>query len=785
MRLCGPLLSLLLCGCGSERAPDDLLSSVDLRIGTGGQGWWAGNAFVGAALPGGLVQVGPDGAGDGWPLPWNHCSGFHASDTCILAFSHTHLHGTGMPDLGTIGFMAFAGPMNAQRLSGRGASLFDRESLQARPWLFTVDLPQNGVRAELTALARTAFHRYRLLPAAPEERLTVLVDLGHTLPMGAVLQAEASVDSRTGRLTAAAFFENEFSRAFDGLRIYLHALPSRPPLAVGAFRGEEMFPGQTQASSTNAGLWLEFAGDAPLELAVGVSYTDARGAEGNWRAAGGLDFERAAAEAREAWADAFSRVRLYGANEDDRAVFATALAHALLMPSAFDDADGRFLAPDGSLQAGEGFAYYTNFSLWDTYRCLHSLLLLLYPERQREMALSLLAHARHGGYLPRWPMGPRETGIMIGTPADVMLSESCVKGLDIPCPEALAAMLRLADGPPAEGSGFAGREGIEDYLSLGYVPAGHAAAVSNTLEFAIADDAIGRLAGLLGENELAERFSARAQSYRNLFDSQSGYFRLRDRQGAWVEPFDPLASEFRDAPAFAEGNALQYLWLVPHDPAGLLELLGGQGAAWQRLQEFMEEGRREQEEIFAEEHDELWWMTHAPRYYWHGNEPDIHAPYLFLHFGRPDLAQYWVRWIGDRLYANRPDGIPGNDDTGTLSAWYLFSSLGFYPVPGSDVYLVGTPRFERVELALPGGTLAIEAEGASRGMTFVRGLELNGARLERPWFRHADIARGGTLRFELSSEPAAWGVVAPGESWGSPDGLPGPPRENPRKIANK
>jgi predicted alpha-1,2-mannosidase len=768
-----PLLlaaALLAGGCapeGSGRAElQPLHAAVDPFIGSGGRGWWAGNAFVGAGRPFGLVQVGPDTTTASGAFPFNHCSGYHAADDRLRAISHTHLHGTGIPDLGAIGFLPLAGPMAAERLAGERELLLDKDSERARPGYYAVELAEQGIRIELTAGRHSAHHRYRPLAPLAEGRLTLLVDVSHTLPMGRVRAGGIRVEARTGALDAWAHNENEFSRAFGGLPVYIHARFDPPPAACGTWRGDALDPQALEQEGADTGAWLEFAvaPERPLEVVVGVSFVDAAGARANLEASpAGAGFADSLAAAERAWRQALAPLAVAGGTPARRTVLATALYHSMLLPSSTTDADGRYRGLDGAVHRAEGFTYYSQFSLWDTYRSLHPLLCLLAPERQADMLRSLLAMAEHGGALPRWPLGHGYTNIMIGTPADVVLADSILKGIGGFDPQqALAAMRRTAEGPPAAGSGFKGREGIADYLELGYVAADRQIeSVSRTQEFAIADFAIARLAAALGEDELAARYAGRARAYRHLFDAHSGFFRGRNADGSWVEPFDPGQTQFLDGDAYTEGNALQYLWLVPQDPGDLMRLLGGQAAMAERLAGFFEAAALELEEVYAGEHDDLWWMTRPPRHYWHGNEPDLHAAYLFLQAGRPDLCQRWLRWIADTLYHTGRDGLPGNDDAGTLSAWYVFSALGFYPLAGSDLYLLGAPLFERAELTLPGGVLRIEASDLSDANRYVQSVRLDGAELQRPWLRHADIAAGAELRFEMGPEPAGWGRLPP------------------------
>jgi predicted alpha-1,2-mannosidase len=760
-------------------ADPPLVASVDPRIGTGGRGWWAGNVFVGASAPFGLVQVGPDGTAPGGLFPWEHCSGYHALDDRILAFSHTHLHGTGIPDLGVIGFVPVAGPMRAEALGPARWSRFDRASEEVRPGLYAVTLRDPGVRVALTATDTAAHHRYVFDPpdgpgAAADGLLTVLVDVDHVIPPGDVRAGGVEVDPETGEVRAWARFVSGFSVSFGTVTQYVAARFDRPVVAWGTWRSGELYPSVAAQEGSRTGAWLTFdlspepgaaAGEAApaLEARVGVSYVDLDGARRN-RDEGGLaaDFAATLAAAEAAWAAQLGILRCVGGTPDERTVLATALYHTFLMPTRFSDVDGRYLGFDGAVHTwpddgadGADGAYYTTFSLWDTYRTLHPFLILAAPERQRDMVRSLLTMDDQGGWLPKWPLANGYTNVMVGTFADIVVAETWLKGLrDFDPGDAWEAVDRVASVAPPREHGYIGRKGIADYLALGFVPYDRTdQSVARTLEFAVADAGIARFAAALGRAADAARYDDRARHYRNVWDGESGYFRPRAADGRWLAPFDPASTEFGVGQGYTEGNARQYLWLAPHDPVGLVTLHGGPEAFVARLLEFFAEGAAENERIHSTPHEPVWWMTTPPKWYWHGNEPDIHAAYLFAEAGRPDLTAEWVHWIARTLYHTGADGIPGNDDAGTLAAWYVFSALGVYPVPGTDRYLLGAPLFPRCELDVPGGTLVVEAEGEG---PYVQSVTWDGAPVETPTLRHAALAGGGTLRFGLGPQPSDW-----------------------------
>lgn len=710
-----------------------------------------GNAFVGAMAPFGMVQVGPDSTG---PLfwPWLHCSGYHASDDTILAFSHTHLHGTGIPDFGAVGFMPVRGEARSDHLREGGyASRFRHDTEVAHPGYYAVTLDDPGVRVEVTATRHAAMHRYT---PAGSGALTVLVDVAHAVILGQARDGGVRVLPNAREVEAWAHTVGEFSRPFGGVRTYVVARFDRPFSRFGTWTDKTLQDGAVVADGRESGAFvtLDAAPDSPIEVQVGVSFVDLAHARMNLEAeVSGRAFEEVRRNTLEAWEEEMSVIRFEGGDEAMRVVMATQIYRAFLMPNEFMDVDGSYLGFDGKVHRAEGFVYHTNFSMWDTYRTLHPLLVLVKPDRQRDMLQSLLTMAEQGGYLPKWPLANGYTNCMIGTPADIVIADSVIKGVDdFDVEAAYREMIETATGPTPAGHPYVGREGIEDYLTLGYVAADrYDQATSRTLEYAIADAAIALVAEHLGRSEDAVLFHQRSRQYRNVWDPSTRFFRGRRADGSFLEPFDPLAFTLTNTLSYTEGNAWQYRWLVPHDPLGLRDLFGSDEAFVEALQTFFVNARAEYESPVLEDADELSLMQNPPRWYWHGNEPDIHAPYLFAVAGRADLTQEWVRWIATTLYHTGRDGIPGNDDAGTLAAWYVFSALGFYPLPGTDLYVLGAPLFPRIEVRLREGVLVVEAPAVSAENRYVQTVTLNGRVVKGPFVRHADIAGGGTLRFEM------------------------------------
>jgi len=724
---------------------------VDPRIGTAGPGKNI-NCFPGAILPWGMVSASPDTTpSSGSPATGNHAAGYLAEDDLIQGFSHTRLQGTSTPDLGSVLLMPAVGPL-ASLIGEKGyRSSYDRASEQAEPGYYAVTLERPHVRAELTATRRGAHHRYTFLAAPADGVGEVVLDLGHALLNVPLLDGELHVDGPTveGYTVPAGRFSGPSQ---GGLRTYFSIRFDPAPIAVSTWH-DGVVDGTLARSGRKIGAVLSFAVAAGTQVhaRVGISYVDVAGARGNREAElGQLDFEATRRAASDAWERELDAVRFEGGSSAQRTVMATALYHSFVVPSLVTDVDGRYRGYDNAIHTA-GFDYHTNFSMWDTYRTVHPLLALVRRDQQRHLTRSLIQMAREGGYYPRWSMGHGYPNITAGSPADIVVAESYLRGVDgFDASEALDLMLEEIDHPPPPGHPHSGREGLAAYLAHGYVPVGTQVpgvgprVVVRTLEYSIADAAIANLARALGRDADAARASQWAKSYATLWDPSTAVFRGRNADGSWYSPFDAFND---NGDLYYGANALQYAWLVPHDMPGLVALHGSPELFVERLSSFFEQAAI----AFS--------AGQRSRYYTHENEPDLHAMYLFLAAGRPDLTQRWVEWATTQFYSTARDGLPGNEDAGTLSAWYVLSALGLYPVTSTDLWLIGRPQFRRVTLAVAGGPLVIEAPDASPTRPYVRNVTLNGTPLPHPWIHHSALAAGGTLHFDMSDHPAPWGTT--------------------------
>lgn len=484
--------------------------------------------------------------------------------------------------------------------------------------------------------------------------------------------------------------------------------------------------------------------DAPLVVKVAISPVSEAGAIANLDAeVADFDFDRVRAQAKQEWTQALSVLDIDAPEHARRSAY-TALYHTLLGPTLFMDADGQYRGSDNAVHKADGFTNYSTFSLWDTYRALHPLLTLVQPEkRNSDFVNSMLAHHEHSPYgmLPVWSFHGLEDWCMIGYHAVPVIADAYVKGIrGFDADKVLKAMVETANYGPYDG--------IAQYRELGYVPIDEEGeAASKTLEYAFDDWTIARMAQAMGKGDIAATFDKRAANWRNAFDKDTGFMRARKRDGSFRTPFDPSASGY--GTDYTEGNAWQYSWYVPQDVAGLAAAHGGSDKLLARLDEVF--NAKVDPSIFEHMED----ITGLIGWYAHGNEPSHHVAYLYSYAGQPWRTQARLKQIMDTQYADRPDGLAGNDDVGQMSAWYVFTALGFYPVaPGSGEYILGRPFLPKTAMRLPNGkTFTIVADGLDDRHTYVGSVSLNGKPLQRTFLRHDEILAGGELRFSMQAEP--------------------------------
>jgi predicted alpha-1,2-mannosidase len=751
--LLGVAAFVLAAACSEDTAPPDAMLGpvdtptdvVDPLIATGGFGYAAGSGVPGAAVPGGFVKIGPDTEGAFGTVNFLHYAGYWAGDDTVLAFSHLHLEGTGATDYGVLGVMPVAQFDGTRTTDDGHASKMDKASEHAEAGYYAVHLTREDIQAEFTASAHTAVHRYRFPQASAQG--TVVFDLDHHLQSGSVSGADVTLDPAAGTIRGRLHSIGGMSAGFGGYDVFFAARASKPWTAQVWTQASPMPAPGAEAHGVGVGFALTFdvSDHAPVELQVAVSLVDAQGADAILAAEPALPaFDQVRGAARDAWNGRLRAVRVVaGGSDDDRRAFYSALYRTLLMPSVTSDPDGRFRY-GAQVGTAAGYAFVNDLSLWDTYRTTNPLYALLWPDRARDVVRSLDQMAQIGGFFPKWPLATGESGVMLGSSAEIVVADAYLRGVRDFDAESVFQRLRPAamDAAVPPG-GRGGRADVVEYMQLGYVPQATNRSVSLTTEYARDDFALGNLAGALGHADDAATLAARAQGWRLLYDPAKGFLRGKDAAGAFVGDgsgtFDPtlFTSEF------AEADAWQSLWMCDHDLDGLIQLHGGQDAFVQRLESFFEQSKAEQDAIDPKN---MLAYTSPRSYYWAGNEPDIQAAYLFARAGRLDLTARWVRWIEDTFYAASPAGVPGNDDGGTMSAWLVFSSLGFYPIVGSDRYVLGVPRFGKVEIAVPAGVFTIQLDGPPGGV--LAGVTLDGAPAG-PEITQAQIKAGSVLQFHL------------------------------------
>lgn len=723
-------------------------------IGSGGFAYRNGSAFPGAAAPHGLAKVGPDTKGPWGTVNFLHYSGYWYGDDTVQGFSHLHLHGTGATDYGVLAVMPLD-DFSPARVSPDGyGSPMRKATEQASPGYYAVTLDRGSIRSEIAAAPHAAQHRYSFDAAVPHKAL--LFDLDHHLESGEVPSAELTLDPSHNRISGHLHSLGGMSHGFGGCEVYFVARTRTPWRDAQVWSSGAAPAAGTQAMGKGVGAVLLFdsaaTGDgpagAPIELQIGLSLVSLEGAAANLDAElPAWDFDAARGKTAASWDALLKLARVTGGSEPERRMFYSALYRAFLMPSQQSDVDGRYLGFDGTVRTADGFHYVSDLSLWDTYRTLHPLYSLLAPDAALDAVRSLLAMAQARGAFPKWPLAGGDSGSMIGAPAEVVVADAYLKGVTGFDAEAAYQILRAAalDGTAPTG-GRGGRDRVEDYMRLGYVPSYVSGSVSLTAEYARGDFALGQLAAALGHTSDAQLFSDRAGSYRNLYDAGSGFLRGRAADGtfSWMTYSPTKYSE-----DYVEANGWQTLFMTDHDTAGLSKLLGGDEAMVSRLSQMFDGTKQGWD---ASDQSAPQFGAEQPDYYWPGNEPDIHAAYFFAQLGHPELTSRWVRWIMTTQYNDTATGLPGNDDGGTMSAWYVFSALGIYPIVGSDRYVLGVPLFPKIVLTLPGGgTFTIEAPDVSAERMYVKEVTLDGVPLKTRELHHGDLRPGRTLHFTVSA----------------------------------
>lgn len=716
--------------CNRKEIPTDatkdqaLISYVNPFIGTGGHG----HTYPGATMPFGMMQLSPDTRLDGW----DGCSGYHYSDEYIYGFSHTHLSGTGVSDYGDILLM----PTNDVHFNN-GAdgqkgyrSHFSHENETAQPGFYKVHLDDTNIDVELTVSKRSGIHKYSFLNS---DNQYVTLDLEH----------------RDELLEGAIQFELENDRVVKGYRhskawatkqmLFYYIKFSHP---IKESNTESQLRRFLNEKGTKASFKLKNPNNETVYVKIGISSVDIEGAKTNLESEiEDKTFDQVKKEAQDQWEKQLEKIVVEDNNADNKINFYTSMYHTMIAPNLYQDVDGRYRGMDLKIHEAKDFEYYTVFSLWDTYRAAHPLYTILETERTNNFINTFLAKYDEGGIMPIWDLAACYTGCMIGYHAVPVIADAYLKGIrNYDTEKALKAMKHSAKQDHL---------GLESYKQFGFIPVEkESESVSKTLEYAYDDWTIAQMSKQMGKYDDYKTYSERAQYYKNIFDPQTKFMRGRFRN-TWFSPFDPYEVNFN----YTEANSWQYSFYVPQDITGFIELMGGKLALENQLDELFTADQKTSGRNQAD-------ITGLIGQYAHGNEPSHHMAYLYNFVNKPHKTQEKIRKILTELYTNAPDGISGNEDCGQMSAWYVFSSLGFYPVtPASNEYIIGSPLFEKASINLENGkTFTVSAENISEENKYIKATYLNGKEYPYSYINHFDIMNGGSLVFEMTNTPSDWGT---------------------------
>ena len=731
--LVSALVALLALGaCTSKQASQtstDYTQLVNPFIGTD----FTGNTYPGAQAPFGMVQLSPDNGLAGW----DRISGYFYPDSTIAGFSHTHLSGTGAGDLYDILFMPVTLPYNETAEGGLGIhSKFSHNDEEASAGYYRVKLLDYNINVELTATPRCGVQRYTF----PKAESMVILNLKKAMNW------DFTMDSHVEVVDSCNIRGYRFSEGWArGQKVYFATRFSRPFKSMEMDSAEIKLKGEKVGTSNIARFMFDTEEGEQITVVTALSGVSVEGALKNLNAeAPHNDFDKYLAEAKAAWNDQLQRIEIVGGTDDDRVNFYTALYHSMIAPTIYSDVDGKYYGPDKQVHQANGWTNYSTFSLWDTFRAAHPLFTYTEPERVGDMVQSFIAFYEQNGRLPVWNFWGSETDMMIGYHAVPVIVDAYLKGIgNFDAEKALEACVATAN--------IDEYRGIGSYKTKGYVPYNVVDkynaenwSLSRTLEYAFDDFCIAEMAQKMGKTELANEFYKRSQNYRNVFNPATGFMQPIDDKGVFQPNFNP--DEY--TAHICESNAWHYFWSVQHDIKGLISLTGGQDKFAAKLDSMFTyiPAGNEELPIFS---------TGMIGQYAHGNEPSHHVIYLYNKVRQPWKAQKYVAQVMHDLYFNAPAGLCGNEDCGQMSAWYVFSAMGFYPVnPVSGEYEIGTPLFPEMKLNLDNGkTFTVLAPNVSRENIYIQSVKINGQPYDKSYITHKQIMDGSTVEFVMGNQP--------------------------------
>ncbi|UPZ14888.1 GH92 family glycosyl hydrolase [Flavobacterium humidisoli] len=710
---------------------------VDPFIGTGGHG----HTYPGATVPFGMLQVSPDNG----VSSWDWCSGYHYSDSIVSGFSHLHLSGTGIGDLADILFM----PTNKKLdLTAKAASRdflpykskYNHVNEKAIPGYYQVFLEDPKINVELTSTQRTAFHKYTY---NNNDTQSVVVDLGFAINWDKAVKTSITIEDAntiSGYRYSTGWAKNQ--------KVFFVAKFSKP-ITESIITADKKVVNAKNAEGENTALQLFFDPKNSKELGVKVALSSVSIANAKDNLDKDQEFEKVKTDASAVWNKALSKISVETPVDSLKTIFYTALYHAQVAPVTYSDKNGQFRTEDDKIVTSKNYTAYSTLSLWDTFRAENPLLTILDPDRVSDMVNSMLAYYETKKILPVWTLYANETNTMTGYHSIPVIVDAYMKGIKgFDAEKAFEAM---------KATMMQDERGLNFYKKYGYIPYNLLdESVTITLEYAYDDWCVAQMAKALGKTTDYEFFSKRAKAYEYLFDAKSGFMRGKSEDGkSWNEPFDPKHSNHREHTDYTEGNAWQHSWFVPHNVDEFITLHGGNAVFTKRLEQlFTESSEITGNNVSAD-------ISGLIGQYAHGNEPSHHIAYMFNHAGQPWRTQYWVRHILDTQYNTTANGLSGNEDCGQMSAWYVFSSMGLYPMnPASGEYEIGSPIFEKSTLDLPNGkTFVIEAENVSNKNFYIQSATLNGKAFNKTAISHQEMLQGGVLHFVMGAQPNKnWGL---------------------------
>lgn len=714
---------LTLAACTSEERPEtDYSKYVNPFIGTD----FTGNTYPGAQAPFGMVQLSPDNGLPGW----DRIAGYFYPDTTIAGFSHTHLSGTGAGDLYDISFMPVTRPYKEAPAPLGIYSAFSHDDEEAHAGYYRVMLKDYNINVELTATERCGIQRYTFPKAESSVFLNLKKSLNWDFTQDSYIEVLDSVTIRGYRFSDGwaknqkVYFQTRFSKPFEACHFDTTAIVTKDQGRIG--------------TAYIARFDFNTEKDEQILVNTGISGVSMDGAAMNLKAeVSKNDFDYYRKQAVASWNNQLGKIEVSSPVKDNMVNFYTALYHSMLAPTIFSDVDNSYYGPDGKVHKTDGWVNYSTFSLWDTYRAAHPLFTYTQPRRTNDMVKSFLSFYEQNGRLPVWNFYGVETDMMLGYHSIPVIVDAYLKGLANFDPEqALAACVATANIDDYRGIGL--------YKQLGYVPDTEHWSLSKTLEYAYDDYCIALMAQKMGKKEIADEFFKRAQNYKNTYNASTSFFEPRNAKGEYNPKFNP--DEYTED--ISESNGWQYFWSVPQDLDGLISLVGGKERFTQKLDSMFTYVPHSDEELPI-------FSTGMIGQYAHGNEPSHHVIYLYNKVGQPWKTQQYVSKVLNELYQNTPAGLCGNEDCGQMSAWYVFSSMGFYPVdPVSGKYEIGTPLFPEVKMHLINGkTFTILAPKTSRECIYIQSVKLNGQPYDKSYITHEQIMNGDTFEFEMGDKP--------------------------------